>query len=274
MLFLQNHHIIDVYCAIDNILPPQAKPKGGRPPLITESELATILVWNTLTVRQKTIKDLYKWVVMYHGKDFPKLPKYSAFAYECQKITPSLCFLLDRLLLKETPLRLVDSTMIEVCKLSRADSHKTAKDVANFGKNWQGWHFGFKLHASIDLRGRFSGLTITPANEHDAQMMPKILNKHTKIALGDTSYGASVMREKLWKKHGTFVLAYPHPKQKRKLMTDWQQALLQLRPKIETVFDYLKEHLHFVSSFPRSVGGYLFHYVRILLGYQFMAVAR
>jgi hypothetical protein len=77
-----------------------------------------------------------------------------------------------------------------------------------------------------------------------------------------------------WKKHGAFVLAYPHPKQKRKLMADWQQSLLGLRPKIETVFDYLKEHLHLVSSFPRSVGGYLFHYVRILLGYQVMTLSR
>jgi hypothetical protein len=274
MLFLQNHHIIDVYCVIDDVLPPVQKPKGGRPPLLTESELATILIWNTLTVRQKTIKDIYKWILLYHHKDFPRLPHYSAFVYECQKITPYLCFLLDRVLLKETPFRLMDSTMIEVCKLSRADSHRVAKGVAAFGKNHQGWHYGFKLHASIDFQGRFSGLTITPANEHDAQMMPRILNQYTKIAVGDTSYGASVMREKLWKKHGAFVLAYPHPKQKRKLMADWQQYLLELRPKIETVFDYLKEHLHFVSSFPRSVGGYLFHYVRILLGYQVMTLSR
>ena len=67
---------------------------------------------------------------------------------------------------------------------------------------------------------------------------------------------------------GTFILAPPHPKQKKKLISQWQHLLLKARPKIETMFDYLKEHLYLVSSFPRSIMGYLFHYLRVLLAYQ------
>lgn len=270
MLILQKDNIIDLYCVIDDITTPTPKKKGGRPALITESELITLLVWNIFTVRQKTIKDIYRWTLLYHKKDFPKLPHYSSFVYECQKIIPQLSVILEKILLKETEVRIVDSTMVEVCKLSRASSHKTAKDIAQFGKNWQGWHYGFKLHASVDLDGKFCGLVFTPANENDAQMLPKILNEYTALAVGDTTYGASVMRKKIWKKYGAFVLAYPHPKQTKKVLADWQHDLLNLRPKIETVFDFLKEHLHFVSSFPRSVGGYLFHYLRVLVGYQLM----
>jgi len=73
--------------------------------------------------------------------------------------------------------------------------------------------------------------------------------------------------------YGTLVVSQPHFKQNKKLITDWQYALLRTRPKIESVFDYLKEHLNLVSSFPRSVAGYLLHYVRILLGYQIMAIS-
>jgi hypothetical protein len=62
----------------------------------------------------------------------------------------------------------MDSTMLPVCKLQRADDHKVCKGLAAFGKNWQGWHFGFKLHASIDTFGRFCGLAISTANEHDS----------------------------------------------------------------------------------------------------------
>jgi hypothetical protein len=51
-------------------------------------------------------------------------------------------------------------------------------------------------------------------------------------------------------------------------MAEWQEKLLNLRAKVECTFDALKEHLPLVSSFPRSVNGYLLHYVRILLGYQ------
>jgi len=56
-------------------------------------------------------------------------------------------------------------------------------------------------------------------------------------------------------------------------MPEWQHKLLTFRSKIESVFDYLKEHLHLVSSFPRSVMGYLLHYVRILLAYLIMVVS-
>ena len=41
-----------------------------------------------------------------------------------------------------------------------------------------------------------------------------------------------------------------------------------IRIKRLNVFDYLKEHMELVSSFPRSVAGLVLHYVRILLAYQ------
>jgi hypothetical protein len=90
----------------------------------------------------------------------------------------------------------------------------------------------------------------------------------TRVAVGDTTYGARVMWEYLWETRRIFVLAPPHPKQKKKLLAQWQYKLLTRRPKIECVFDFLKSHLYLVSSFPRSVNGYLLHYLRILLGYQ------
>lgn len=152
----------------------------------------------------------------------------------------------------------------------RADSHKVAQSIAHFGKNHQGWHYGFKLHASVNHRGQFVGLALTPANVHDAQKIPSLVNRQTKIAVGDTSYTASVMRNFIWKTTGTIIVSPPHPKQKKKIMTQWQHKLLTARPKIESVFDYLKEHLHFVSSFPRSVNGYLLHYLCILLSYQIL----
>ena len=163
--------------------------------------------------------------------------------------------------------------MLPVCQLKRAEKHKVAAGIAAFGKNHQGWHFGFKLHVSITPNGQLCAVVLTPANIHDAQVMPRILNKKTKLAVGDSTYGASVMGRLIWENYGTIVIAPPHYKQKKKVMTDWQQLLLARRSKIEAVFDLLKEHLHLVSSFPRSVFGYLVHYVRILLGYQIMALA-
>lgn len=272
MLTFQPHHITDLYVFVDDNLEKLCK-SAGRPSLLSNSEVVTILIWNTLIVKQKTLKDIYKWLDQYHRKDFPQIPQYRAFVNHCHQIIPQLLVLLGKLLQVQSPLVFMDSTMVEVCKLVRVDSHKVAKNVANFGKNHQGWHYGFKLHASINPSGQFSALALTPANIHDAQMMPKILNEETQIAVGDSLYGASVMGKHIFKKYGTIIIAPPHYKQRKKVLTWWQHKLLTMRPKIESVFDYLKEHLGLVSSFPRSVPGYLLHYLRILLSYQILALS-
>jgi len=266
MLYLQKHHITDLYVMVDDLL---LKDKSfGRPTILSNSELITILLWNVLSMKQKTLKDIHKWIGMYHQEEFPKLPKYSAFIDHCHRIIPQLIFLLEVFLAKQEPLRFMDSTMLEVCKLIRANSHKVAKNIAKFGKNHQGWHYGFKLHASVSKDGRLCGLAFTPADIHDAQKIPSLVNGYTKIAVGDGGYTARVMREYIFETYGTLIVSPPHPKQDKKLLNWWQDMLLKMRPKIESVFDYLKQHLHLVTSFPRSVKGYLFHYLRILLGYQ------
>lgn len=274
MLSLQPHHITDLYCLVDDLLPRQpANPRGGRPSLLSDSELVTALIWNALVLRQKTIKDLYRSLQLYHQPEFPRLPRYRGFVTDCHRITAVCLSLLQQLLCTTEPVRIMDTTMLPVCKPHRVDSHKVARNIADFGKNHQGWHYGFKLHASVDARGALCGIALTPASVYDAQMMPKILNEHAKVAVGDTLYGASVMRRHIWERYGTVIVAPPHPAQKKKLLTHWQYLLLRWRSKIESVFDYLKEHLHLVTSFPRSITGYLFHYVRILLAYQLLALA-
>lgn len=207
---------------------------------------------------------------MYHTKDFPKLPHYNKFVEHCHRAIPLLYMLLQYTLTDTEPIRILDSTMLPVCKNVRADSHKVAVKLADFGKNWQGWHYGFKLHASINLKGKLCALLFTPASFSDTQAMPALVDSSTKIGIGDTLYGARVMGEFLYRTFGTFFVTPPYPRQKKKLITKWQHLLLLYRPKIESVFDYLKNHLHLVTSFPRSVAGYVLHYLRILLGYQLL----
>lgn len=263
-----------MFCWVDGEVGQPVEKESGRPAFLIDSEVITILVWNALVLRQKTLKDLHRFISMYHAKDFPDIPKYSGFVASCHRTLPKCFDLLEKLLETDAPVRIMDSTMLPVCKLHRADSHKVAKKLAQFGKNWQGWHYGFKLHASINLNGVLSGIALTPANVYDAQMEHLLLNRNCRVAVGDTLYGASVMRDRMWKRFGTVIIAPPHPKQKKKIATPWQIDLLNIRSKIESVFDYLKEHLHLVTSFARSVQGYLLHYVRILLGYQIMALSQ
>jgi hypothetical protein len=267
-LALQSHHIVDLYTWVDDTVPQPARPKGGRPPVLRDSEVITILIWNALTLHQKTLKDIYDWAARDQAHNFPKLPTYAQFDNHCLRLLPVMIWLLQRLLSSKAPLRLMDSTKLPVCRDHRAKRNKVAKDISGWGKNWQGFWFGLKLHASVDPWGRLCQIALTAADVHDAQAMPYILNIHTKVAVGDSTYGASKMRKRIWRDYQALIVAPPHYKQNKKLMTSWQQALLSIRPKIETVFDYLKEHMGLVSSFPRSVAGLVLHYVRILLAYQ------
>lgn len=272
MLFSHSDLIIDLFVWLDDRVP--SVPRTGRPSLLSDSELLTILVWDTLVLKQKTIRDIYQWVSLYHHGDFPHLPSYNNFLKHCHRLLSTCQKLLTEILSTKAPLRFMDATMLPVCAHARADAHKVAKQWADFGKNWQGWHYGFKLHASIDQQGSLCALVFSKASVFDGKEATKLVNKYTKIAVADFSYGGKAVREQLWNAHGCFVLTPPAPAHKTKIVAPWQHFLLSHRSKIESVFDYLKSHLSLVTSFPRSVRGYFFHYLRILLSYQLMCLSR
>ena len=263
---LAPHHITDVYCVVDDLL-PRSTYTTGRPLTLSDSEVVTMLIWNMLTTNSKTLKGVYKQMCLYHNNDFP-LVSYQTFVRRTHECFSHLVLVLNALLHNTASVRILDSTMLPVCKLARADEHKTAQTLASFGKNWQGWHYGFKLHASIDLKGRLCGFVFTTASIHDLHGMDHILNEHCDVAVGDTLYGAKVMGRIMYEKYGTKIVAPPHPTQKRKITTVSQNALRSISSKIESTFDVLKEHLHLVSSFPRSIKGLFVHYLRVLIGYQ------
>lgn len=273
MSLLSSERITELFVWVDGLVGMSSScGKLGRPRALSDTEIVTIFIWNILFLKQKTWKDLHQFLCLYHAQDFPTLPKYNAFLTHCHRAISVSFRLLHALLVTDAPLKFMDATMLPVCTHKRADSHKVARNVANFGKNWQGWHFGFKLHASVTRDGRLCALAFTQASAHEKNLVPQLLKGQTKIAVGDASYGGQTVRATLWNTRDIFILAPAFPKQTL-LMTGWQTALLRARSCIESVFDYVKQHLHLVTSFPRSVTGYFAHYLMVLLGYQVMKVA-
>ena len=265
---LEAHHIVDLFVVIDDAVAEPARPQGGRPKLAKDSEIITLLIWNCVSrTRQRTLKDIFNWALLYHRRDVPKLGTYGAFVAHCQRLVPRLLELLEQVLVP-AEIQLVDSTKLPVCRNHRKDRYKTAARLAGWGRNWQGFWFGFKLHAAVDLEGRLSAVTFTPADVYDGHVTQRLVRPETKVVVGDSHYGGRIAREKLWKVSKIIVVSPVHYRKKDQIIASWQQKLLASRVKVECTFDYLKEHLHLVSSFPRSARGYMLHYVRILLGYQ------
>jgi len=138
MHVLHRNNIVDVFVWVDDSLPKQLpNPKGGRPAKLLVSETVTILLFSSLTAPQKLLKNIWRWVQTNHQEDF-NLPAYSKFIEHCHKALPALLWLLERTLERDAPICFMDSTMLQVCKLIRAERHRVARSIAAFGKNWQG----------------------------------------------------------------------------------------------------------------------------------------
>jgi hypothetical protein len=256
----------------DNLPKSLSRSIGGRKSILRNSEVVTILVFSLFQSQQQTLKQIYSFISYYHHQDFPYLPNYQNFVKHCHRVLPLMKDLLDNLLCNDAKLRFMDSTMLEVCRIVRKRFHKVAKAKAKVGYNWQGEHYGFKLHLSIDNDGKMCAYTFSDASIHDSRAIPLLVNEHTRLAVGDTGYRSRPMHRNIRAAFGTFILTPPHYKQDKQLAKLSQIKLLRRRVKIETVFDYLKQHLHLQSSFPRSLAGYALHYIRVLLGYQLLCL--
>jgi len=198
--------LVTIYTIIDDTVSNCDKPaKVGRPSTISNNELVTILVYNTLFLRQKNLKDIWKFINKYHRVDFPQLPKYAAFVNHAHRVMPLLANIISQTFV-HSKVNFADSTILEVSKLHRVNSHKVAKNIAKFGKNHQGWHYGFKLHSAINSYGLFSSLCFSGADMYDAQMLPRLVKDYMKVIVGDSHYGASVMRKHIWDKYKIRVL--------------------------------------------------------------------
>jgi hypothetical protein len=191
MRALSRNNIVDVFVWVDDAVASYPKhQKPGTRSVLTDSDVVTILVWDSLTEPHKTLRSVYDWITRDYQDCFPNLPRYQNFVAHCHRILPLLVQLLTRTLSTSAPLRFADSTMLPVCRHIRADRHKVARGSATFGKNWQGWHYGFKLHASIDYYGRLAAVWFTGANEADVLQLKHLVNTTTRVVVADAGYTA------------------------------------------------------------------------------------
>ena len=102
--------IVSCYVLIDDIskdIVPQYTT--GRPPNLTIQEITTIVVYASIVLRTKTLKDIWNIVHLYHRNDFKTFPTYKTFVAELHRALPSMEAILSRLLVK-SKLNFVDQS--------------------------------------------------------------------------------------------------------------------------------------------------------------------
>lgn len=229
-------------------------PKG-RKPTLTNSEAVTCAV---LKQNQNiaTKKSLYEIIE-------PPC-KYNAFVRAINHAGKYLAHITAALLslagINPHLVKFTDATDIPVCLPKNAKHHKTMRGLATWSKTGKGSFFGLKLHLSADLKGRVLALRFTPGNSDDRAIFKK-MNKELKgIFVVDAGYVSKDLAHDFFIESERMVITGTR-KNMKKLTTPIHIALLNLRMRVEIHFRVLKLCYGLVTSFPRSIQGYLTHYL-------------
>lgn len=263
-------NIVEVFTVFDDFTQLiNLKGKVGRKPYLSLSEVATIsLIRNEYSIR--TWKGLHKLLQARFRDEF-KLPNYKNFIETMNRNAVSLLVIINGLLQinhkKSGVIKLVDSTPLPVCKNKRIWRHKTMKRLSSRKKSTMGWFYGLKLHIISDLKGNILMIKFTTGSADDRVALDMFLDKlSNSIIVADAGYISKKLEKKAAKNRNVLVTVVR--KNMKKITTLAHNYLLNLRPRVESVFSVLKERLGIVTSLPRSELGYLAHYIHCIFGYM------
>lgn len=141
------------------------------------------------------------------------------------------------------------------------------KRLSSRKKSTMGWFYGLKLHIISDIKGNILMIKFTTGSADDRVALDQFLDKlSNSIIVADAGYVSNKLEKKAAKNHNILITVVR--KNMKKLTTPIHNYLLNLRPRVESVFSVLKERLGIVTSLPRSELGYLAHYIHCIFGYM------
>jgi len=275
--------LITIYCFVDDFLKgivrsishALMKPNQSTPPTkkhnLAVAELVSLALFRFFTGHHNW-KQFYRFIRTYHTGDFPNISNYQNFIASMNHLSCFAAVMLQglmhffRTITGLNGVKIADSTKLEVCKVKREFTHKVAKSVAHKGKSSMGWFYGFKLHIVCNELMQILGIKITPGNTDDRKGLDMMWSKIFGSIIADAGYLGKNWFEKarfLGKHLFTAVKA-----NMKKIMTEVQHQLLNLRQRIESVFSVLKVRLGLETSLPRSVLGHFAHYLWCITAYQ------
>lgn len=133
----------------------------------------------------------------------------------------------------------IDSTDIPVCLFKNANSHKTMKELAKFGKSSNGMFFGLKLHMVTDLRRKILSIKFTSGNIDDREVVFELTEEIIGIFIADAGYIRKKLQREYYQENQRIMIVKPR-KNMKKLMTKFEEKLYQTRMLIELNFRSLK----------------------------------
>ena len=167
---------------------------------------------------------------------------------------------------QETGLYYVDSSPLKVCHNRRIYKHKVFKGIANRGKHFMGWFFGFKLHLVINHKGEPISFCFTKGNQSDLSVLKSLFKNLKGLAAGDKGYIPKQKTEELAKQGLQFVTKLRR-NMKKKILTSFQKFFLSKRGIVETVIEQLKSICQIKHTRHRSPVNFISNLLSALAAY-------
>ncbi len=254
---------IAVLCLVEDVLgemrddPDWRRVRTRGPaPILADSEVVTMAVVGEFLGHDQDIA-IYRYFRRHHPGWFPALGRVhrTTFARQAANlwaVTERLWKgLLDRLR-HDPALCCVDSVPTPVCRFGRAWGCRRFRGEAAFGRDTgsKATFYGFRHHLRISWPGVLSAVSIAPANVHDLDLVPELVEGATGQVLGDRNYWDPKLRAAL-APAGITLLA---PFKKRATDPDPQgsKRLTRVRWRIETVASQLVERYHLKRIWARD----------------------
>ena len=215
------------------------KAKRGPEPVISSSEVMTIVI-HFHQAGYRDFKSYYQKHVREHLQmEFPKLVSYNRFVELIKSVALLLCAYLKSRFGRCTGTAFVDSTSLAVCHNRRISRHKVLKDFATRGKTTMGWFYGFKLHLIVDEQGELLAVHLTPGNTDDRKPLEDMTQNLFGKLFADKGYISQALFQTLFER-GLELITALRKNMKGQLMLLSDRITLRKRFIIETINDQLK----------------------------------
>src|SRR5690606_31159500 len=158
-----------------------------------------------------------------------------------------------------TDVFIVDSTPIEICKISRANRSgicRTEDIITNYGycAAQKTRYFGYKLHAVCDKNGVFHSFDFTPANVHDVNYLNDVKHDFENcLLIGDRGYISKEFQADLFN-YSNIELSVPMRKNQHNFVK-FSQSKSKIRKRIETNISQLNGQFSININFAKTFQG-------------------
>jgi hypothetical protein len=255
--------MIAVYCLIDELLGDlRADPawrrirQRGPAPTLTDAEVLTMeVVGEFLGLDQDSA--IYRYFRRHYPAWFPALVQVHRTTFVRQAANRWVVKehlwgrLLDRVPHDPT-LSFVDSVPVPVCRFGRAWSCARFRGQAAFGRDTgsKATFYGFRHHLRITWPGVVAAISIAPANVHDRDLVPELVEGAAGQVIGDRNYWDPKLTEEL--APAGITLQAPFKKRASDPHPEGSRVLTQVRWRIETVAAQLVARYHLKRLWARD----------------------